>query len=130
MNLIYVPFKFKKNLDDRFNPSNAVRVDKEYYSYYEIPIACQLCLEYHNPKEKNPNEICKGCPFSSLHFIDKKKRITYGCEAFIKDLVPELYKLCVFFNIERIWWVSEQDTEVVKALNKLRKEAMRYIKFV
>lgn len=99
------------NIDFRFNPSNAFKVD----THYVIDTECLLCAQ--------TGLICGGCPFAD--------RVGAGCTLFIEEMLGDKdYKIfyeLVNVSASRISWLVSNDIAVRNLFVKLRREASKCI---
>jgi len=113
---------FKDNLDVRFNPDNAVKV--EGIDKFQINVECSLCCAY--PNYTTCTFRTSKCPFKRF-----ETRYVSGCLRWIRLVTRIPYNSRKF----RIWsdgirWNSSNDKEARQQLSLLRRRAEKLITWV
>ncbi|MBU4331951.1 hypothetical protein KKD19_03160 [Patescibacteria group bacterium] len=108
---VQIPEKFRKQLDKRFDPSQAVLNKKA--GEWIIAVPCSLCLEY--------NSFCGGCPFERFGYV--------GCEHWIRCVLDNnrIFRLSPHYGI---FWHGEDDAKAREQIMKLREAAEKLIEWV
>lgn len=104
---VKIPIRFKKDLDDRFNPDNAV----EFKGGFEIHMDCPLCQTYN---------LCSNCPFHISTFL--------GCFEWMTKVLNKGKR--VFNTTGDVWWRKKDDKLARNQLLTLRRKAKKLITWV
>lgn len=121
--VVKIPKRFKSQLEQRFNVSNAVKSRKssiEYCETYKIHVPCPLCTEFISSLLAN----CDGCPFDGSESNNTRCLAASWITSVIKD-----YPL-MFMNTLMVIWDVNSNNVVVKQMEILRRKAEKYIEWV
>lgn len=115
--------RFKKPLENRFDPKNAklIRVP-DSGNYRTIDIVCALCEHYKTPKL----QCSKQCPFSK--FKTKAKNLA-GCGIWIEHVLGDDNELLTL-TVPSVFWDREDNKKCRAALIRLKKAAEKLIEWV
>ena len=114
---------FKGNLDARFNPENAVKVEDE--DKFKINVECLLCCRY---SKLTCTSNTSKCPFKRFELANE---ILLGCVCWIRLVTRVLYKSRKFsLGPYSISWSSFLDKEARRQLILLRRRAEKLITWV
>ncbi len=109
---------FKDNLDARFNPDNALKVEGR--DTFKINVECSLCRVFRS------GFACTFCPFRKF-----ETKHVEGCVRWIRRVtrIPiKSGKLGIWSDC--IWWYSVDDKEARQQLSLLRRRAEKLITWV
>lgn len=111
---IEIPKKFKKNLSKRFSAGNFIYSKSK--DMWINKTSCKLCKKFYKHRWYSD---CSFCPFRNVH-------ISYGCIIWISKIIP-LGLLSLDCNELHATMNRKQ---LRRLLNKLKKDAKKYIKWV